>query len=226
MSLNTYATNLPSLLQGASFKILPAGAPNQATSGMLIAPNDAVLLGTDTLGSVGVSLIGVNAGATVVLEGTINDTTWSTIKVYPLTPGSAGVTSITAAGEYEFNCGAYKHVRARLSVAGTGAFAVTLNGTAAPKHIGVKNGNATDLQVTDASTASVSGRIALTVGTPAAAGREFCAICTAAGNVSVTFADASVGVYPLGIGLNVFPLQVTQVNSAGTTATATYENWK
>jgi hypothetical protein len=82
------------------------------------------------------------------------------------------------------------------------------------------------LAVADANTASVPGRIALTVGTAATAGRSFCAICTAAGNVSVTFADTSVGVYPLTVGVNVFPFQVTEVNTSGTTATATYENWK
>lgn len=80
--------------------------------------------------------------------------------------------------------------------------------------------------VTDASGASALGRIALTVGTPATAGRVFCAICTVAGNVSVTFSDASTGVYPLLAGVNTFPWQITQVNTSGTTATATYENWK
>ncbi|MFM0160684.1 hypothetical protein [Paraburkholderia sediminicola] len=82
------------------------------------------------------------------------------------------------------------------------------------------------LAVADANTASVPGRIALTVGTPATAGRSFAAICSVAGNVSVTFADTSVGTYPLSVGVNVFPFQVTEVNSVGTTATATYENWK
>jgi hypothetical protein len=82
------------------------------------------------------------------------------------------------------------------------------------------------LTTADLNTASVPGRIAITVGTPVAAGRSFCAICTAAGNVSVTFADTSVGAYPLAVGVNVFPFQVTEVNTSGTTATATYENWK
>ena len=148
MSFATFVTNLPNLLQGASAYVLPGGAPNQFTTGTLAALNDTLILSTDTLGSVGVSVSGANTGATVVFEGTINDTTWDTIKVYPLTPGAAGVTSVTAAGDFEFNCGSFKHVRARLSVAGTGSFAVALNGTAAARHVGVKNGNAADFNAT------------------------------------------------------------------------------
>lgn len=77
---------------------------------------------------------------------------------------------------------------------------------------------------------SVRGKVAMTIGAAAvAAGRSFCVIATASGNVSVTFSDSSTGIYPVtgsagGI-MNVFPFAVTQVNSSGTTATATYENW-
>ncbi|MFM0663324.1 hypothetical protein [Paraburkholderia sediminicola] len=207
--------------------VFPTGTPNLLASGTLQTLNSALAVSTDTLGTIGASLTGTNTGATVIFEGTINGTTWDAIKVYPLIAGSAGVTSVSAAGDFEFNCAAFKQIRARLSVAGAGSFSVTLNGTAAIKHVGVKNGNAVDLQMTDASSASVPGRIALTVGTPATAGRSFCAICSVAGNVSVTFADGSVGIYPLTAGVpNVFPFQVTEVNTSGTTATATYENWK
>jgi hypothetical protein len=128
--------------------VFPSGTPNLVASGTLQALNSAVTVSTDTLSAIGASLVGANAGATVVFEGTINGTTWDTIKVYPLTVGSAGVTSATAAGDFEFNCAAFKQVRARLSVAGSGSFTVTLNGTAALKHVGVKNGNAADLNAT------------------------------------------------------------------------------
>jgi hypothetical protein len=77
--------------------------------------------------------------------------------------------------------------------------------------------------VADTNSAPSPGRIALTVGTPGTAGRVFCAICTAAGNVTVTFSNASSGTYPLNVGINTFPWAITEVNSA--TATATYENW-
>ncbi|AJG19088.1 hypothetical protein [Cupriavidus basilensis] len=125
----------------------PVGVSNQSTSGTLAALNDAVTLATDSLGSVGVNLSGTNAGATVVIEGLIAGTTWDTIKVYPLVAGAAGVMSITAAGDFEFNCAAFKQVRARLSVAGSGSFSATLNGTGAAKHMAVKNGNPADMQV-------------------------------------------------------------------------------
>src|SRR6202008_942040 len=81
-------------------------------------------------------------------EGTINGSTWDTIKVYPLIAGSAGVSSVSAAGDFEFNCAAFKQVRARVSVAGSGSFAATLNGTAALKHVVVKNGKAVDFNAT------------------------------------------------------------------------------
>jgi hypothetical protein len=126
----------------------PAGAPNQSVSGALQNLNDAVTVATDTLGAVGVNLTGTNAGGTVVFEGTINGTVWDAIKAYPLTVGAAGVTSASAAGDFEFNCAGFKQVRARLSVAGAGSFTAALNGTAAAKHIGVKNSNAADLNAT------------------------------------------------------------------------------
>ncbi len=128
--------------------VFPSGTPNLTSSGTLTAANDAVTINTDTLGAVGVSISGTNAGATVVIEGLIAGTLWDTIKAYPLIVGSAGVTSIGAAGDFEFNCGAFKQVRARLSVAGSGSFSVALNGTFAAKHIGVKNGNPADLNAT------------------------------------------------------------------------------
>jgi hypothetical protein len=82
----------------------------------------------------------------------------------------------------------------------------------------------TTFPTADANTASVPGRIPLTVGQAATAGRSFCAICSVIGTVTVTFADGSSGTYPLSVGINVFPWQITEVNSA--TATATFENWK
>lgn len=128
--------------------VFPSGTPNVSAAGTLQNVNDAVTLNTDTLGAVGVNLTGTNVGSTVVFEGTINGAAWDTIKVYPLVAGAAGVTSASAAGDFEFNCAAFKQVRARLSVAGAGSFTAALNGTVAPKHIGVKNGNAADLNAT------------------------------------------------------------------------------
>jgi hypothetical protein len=128
--------------------IFPAGALNQQATGTLQVLNDSVLLATDSLGAVGVNLTGANAGSTVVFEGTINGVVWDTIKVYPLTVGAAGVVSASAAGDFELNCAAFKQVRARLSVAGGGSFTASLNGTASPKYVGVKNGNASDLNAT------------------------------------------------------------------------------
>lgn len=133
---------------GPSANFVQVGTVNQVASGTLTLANDAVTIGTDSLGSVSVNLSGANAGATVVFEGLVAGSTWDVIKVYPLTVGAAGVTAVSTAGDYEFNCASFRQVRARLSVAGSGSFTATVNGTAAAKHIGVKNANAVDLNAT------------------------------------------------------------------------------
>ena len=51
--------------------------------------------------------------------------------------------------------------------------------------------------------------------------------CTNAGNVSITYSDGSTDTIPVAAGvLTVLRAAITKVNSSGTTATATYENWK
>jgi hypothetical protein len=228
MGMISFVVNLPSLFAGALNKVLPVGTPNQSVTGTLSSVNNAVTLATDTLGSVNFALDGSPVGASVIFESTSDGgTTWLPVTAYQsgITPAPAGSTTATAAGVYNVTTGGKQQVRVRLTAITSGSFSVTANGTASAAHVGVKNGNAADLNVTDASGASVTGRVALTVGTPGTAGRMFCAICTTAGNVSVTFSNASTGVYPLAVGINAFPWQITEVNSSGTTATATYENW-
>jgi hypothetical protein len=69
------------------------------------------------------------------------------------------------------------------------------------------------------------GEVALTVGTPdSQARRSLKAICTAAGNVSVTYSDSSTGTWAVVVGTQTFPIAITTVNSA--TATCTYFNLK
>lgn len=54
-------------------------------------------------------------------------------------------------------------------------------------------------------------------------GTSLICICTGAGNVKVKFADGSLGVYPIAVGLTILPFQVVRVFTTGTTATATFE---
>lgn len=72
--------------------------------------------------------------------------------------------------------------------------------------------------------APYTGSIALTVGVAAAAGRVILINASVAGNVSLLLADGSTLVVPVNAGLTLLPFKVTQVNSGGTTATATYTN--
>jgi hypothetical protein len=58
-------------------------------------------------------------------------------------------------------------------------------------------------------------------------GRYFAVNCSGAGNVSVTYSDGTTDTFPVAAGvLTVLRAAITKVNSSGTTATATYENWK
>lgn len=74
------------------------------------------------------------------------------------------------------------------------------------------------------NTGSYGGSSALTVGTAAAPGRALAVVATVAGNVSATLSGGSTLVFPVPVGLTIIPLSVSEINSSGTTATATYAN--
>lgn len=86
-------------------------------------------------------------------------------------------------------------------------------------------GSSPTCQSLDGNSAAFQGEVSLTVGTPdTKARRSLKAICSAAGNVAVTYADASTGVWAVVVGTQTIPIAVTTVNSSGTTATCTYSN--
>ncbi|HUO23653.1 MAG TPA: hypothetical protein VMU59_14145 [Caulobacteraceae bacterium] len=90
---------------------------------------------------------------------------------------------------------------------------------------------ATPLPQTDVGGASnnapFQGEVALTVGAAdSQARRTLKATCTAAGNVSVTYADGSTGVWAAQAGQQTWPIAITTVNASGTTATCAYANLK
>ena len=70
------------------------------------------------------------------------------------------------------------------------------------------------------------GVVAMVVGTAQAAQRAIRINCSAAGNVSLTYADGSVDVIPVSVGLSYIAGAITTINNAGTTATATYAAMK
>lgn len=70
------------------------------------------------------------------------------------------------------------------------------------------------------------GAVAMVVGTAQTAQRAVRIACTAAGNVSFTYTDGTTDVIPVQVGLSVWAGAITTVNTAGTTATATYANLK
>lgn len=70
------------------------------------------------------------------------------------------------------------------------------------------------------------GAIAMVVGTAQPAQRAVRINCTVAGNVGLTYVDGSTDVIPVNVGLSYIAGAITTINSAGTTATATYATMK
>jgi len=68
------------------------------------------------------------------------------------------------------------------------------------------------------------GSIAIVVGTDQAPRNGIQIVCTGAGDVSLKMEDDSTNVVPVAFGLTILPYAVKTVNTAGTTATATYRN--
>jgi hypothetical protein len=79
----------------------------------------------------------------------------------------------------------------------------------------------------DPNNGAFYGETALTLDTPAPyPGRSLKAVCTVAGAVAVTYFDRSTGTWTAAVGTQTWPIAVTAVNSAGTTASCTYTNLK
>lgn len=78
----------------------------------------------------------------------------------------------------------------------------------------------------DPNNLAFQGAVAMTVGTTYTPQRSIGAICTVAGNMAVTFPDASVLVVPVQVGFQTFPFAVTAVNTSGTNAICAYVNLK
>ena len=200
MGMLSFVVNLPNLLSGASAKVLPAGAPNQQVTGNLtvadptgVAVGSTVTINTDTLGALGIKLSGTPVGATVLFQGSVDGNTWDNPKAYPMTVGSAGVQSASAAGDFEVNCAAFKQFRVCLSALTSGSFAVVINGTAAIKHVGVKNGNAADLQATatlalGGSSVSTGNPLPVSLASGGSTGLDYSANKPALPNVGANFA--------------------------------------
>lgn len=104
------------------------------------------------------------------------------------------------------------------------AILAKLNGTLAVTDAAAEASLAA-LQALIAQGAPVSTVTPLAVGTAAAAGRKFVVNSTAIGTVTVTLSGGQSRTYPVGVGLTVFPLAVTEVTAQANTGTVTYENW-
>ncbi|HEX7906698.1 MAG TPA: hypothetical protein VF534_01215 [Paraburkholderia sp.] len=137
--------------------VFPTGTPNVAASGTLQNINDAVTLNTDTMGSVDFALAGTPVGATVTFEQQSDGATWISATAYQkgVTPRPQGASTATVAGVYNITVGGAQKVRARLSAITSGSFTASANGTVGAAHVGVKNGNAADLNATVVSAGTV-----------------------------------------------------------------------
>lgn len=87
---------------------------------------------------------------------------------------------------------------------------------------GSQTGVQNTVDTSSADNQAFTGVKAMTVGTTYAPGRSLWINCTVAGNVAVTFFDGSTLIFAVSVGPSMLPFAVTEVNSSGTTATATY----
>lgn len=105
------------------------------TSQTLTIAGDTLVTNTTGATSLTATVIGTNAGATLLIEGSTDGSSWSTLN------------TITTAGTYPVAYGVYPLVRARLSVMGSGAFLVALAQTLVTQGVTVVN-PVTDTAVT------------------------------------------------------------------------------
>lgn len=71
---------------------------------------------------------------------------------------------------------------------------------------------------------TIRGAVPIVLDTPVGPGAKFTVNATVAGNVSVVFRDGSPHVIAVPVGYTAYDYEIRQVNTAGTTATATYAN--
>lgn len=86
-----------------------------------------------------------------------------------------------------------------------------LNGS--NKAVGVSSTN--PLPTADAQNAAFGGAVAMTAGQAATAQRGIGALCTAAGNLTFTFSDASTLTLPAYVGWQTWPFSVTTYSLPG-----------
>lgn len=71
---------------------------------------------------------------------------------------------------------------------------------------------------------SYEGSSPVTPGSAVPKGKALLIVTTVAGNVSLNFQDGTTVIVSVAVGTTILPFQVIQVNTTGTTATATYYN--
>lgn len=86
-------------------------APLHAATETIAALNTSVSAGTEGRGSAGFQLVGSCSAGVVTFQGTIDDTNWASLQVFPI-GSSTGVTSASAAGIWSANVGGLLKVRA------------------------------------------------------------------------------------------------------------------
>jgi hypothetical protein len=82
------------------------------------------------------------------------------------------------------------------------------------------------LPSSDLNSRAFYGEFTMTADTVYSPGRSLKIICTTAGNVRVTYSDGSTGDWPAIVGTQVLAVEATEINSASTTAVATYRGLK
>jgi hypothetical protein len=211
--------------------VFPFGTPNISVPGTLASATsnggtgDRVAIATDGLGSIDFALDGAPVGASVIFESTSDGgSTWLPIKAYQKGgTGAAGSTTATAAGVYNVTTGGAQQVRVRLTAITSGSFTVTANGTGAAAHVGVKNGNAADLNVTAVAAGSVGSDLSANKPALPAVGQPFAAAGPYASYVLIATVPASPSRNNVDIE-NISGAQIAVVRDDGTAGSGAAPN--
>ncbi len=213
-SLGTLNTALGRINTTLAAPVLPTGAATDASLGSLNTALGRIntTLATPTLPP---------GAATDASLGTLNTALGkinTTLATPALPPGAATDASLgtlnTALGRINTTLGAPPLPAGAATDAALATLAAALGRVT------------TALAALQATEAPFQGVVVMTPDQAQTAQRAIRINCTVAGNVSLTYVDGSKDTIPVAVGLNYIAGAFTTVNSAGTSATATYANMR
>jgi hypothetical protein len=213
------------------------------TSGIAISGLPSLPPGGNLIGSVGVSTLpSIPPGGNLIGEVTlsslpalsagsaaIGSVVVTALPALPAGSAALGSVAVTAlpplpAGSAAIGSVTVSNLPANQAVSWSGQSIALTGATISPASTPATFAD-TALVTSDYQNSPYQGAAPMTVGTTCTPGRGVGVYCTVAGNVEFQFANGSTLLEAVFAGRTTFPYAVTQIVSAGTTATATYQKF-